>query len=94
MKNNRNLLQKLFNYVRPLWEVGGKISIHRTLAIAFSLDFITLGANAEGFALVEAGLIAALLALKSYFTLEHTKKNSTQSPQNINENGNSNQILD
>jgi hypothetical protein len=95
MKNNRNLLQKLFNYIRPLWEGNDeKISIRRCLAIAFSIDFIKLPAASEGFALVEAGLIAALLALTTYFNYVERSRDIINKPKTDIQNGNSNQILD
>lgn len=71
---------KLFKYIEPLWlGSNGKISIRRVLALAFSTDLIRNISHAiykweagKSYAEVamllglEAGLVAALLALTTY----------------------------
>lgn len=71
---------KLFKYLEPLWlGNNGKISIRRVLALAFSTDLIRNISHAiykweagKSYAEVamllglEAGLVAALLALTTY----------------------------
>jgi hypothetical protein len=71
---------KLFKYIEPLWlGKNGKISIRRVLALAFSIDLIRnlsqvisnweVGKSYADIAMLlglEAGLIAALLALTTY----------------------------
>lgn len=73
-------MKKLFKYVEPLWlGKNGKISIRRVLALAFSVDLIRnlsevianweVGKSYADIAMLlglEAGLIAALLALTTY----------------------------
>lgn len=71
---------KLFKYIEPLWlGSNGKISIRRVLALAFSTDLIRnishaiykweVGKSYAEVAMLlglEAGLVAALLALTTY----------------------------
>lgn len=71
---------KLFKYIEPLWlGSNGKISIRRILALAFSTDLIRnishaiykweIGKSYAEVAMLlglEAGLVAALLALTTY----------------------------
>jgi len=71
---------KLFKYIEPLWlGNNGKVSIRRVLALAFSTDLIRNISHAiykweagKSYAEVamllglEAGLVAALLALTTY----------------------------
>ncbi len=71
---------KLFKYIEPLWlGSNGKISIRRVLALAFSTDLIRnishaiykweIGKSYAEVAMLlglEAGLVAALLALTTY----------------------------
>ena len=73
-------MKKIFNYFEPLWLGNdGNISIRRVLALAFSIDFIRntsfaifkweVGKSYADVAMllgIEAGLIAALLALTTY----------------------------
>ena len=80
-------LKKFFKYLEPAWTGNdGKVSIRSVLAIMFSINLIMnltyavrrwdSGRSLEGLALVlgiEAGLIAGLLALKTY-------QNSTLKP--------------
>lgn len=82
-----NKIKKFFNYIQPLW-LGddNKISLKSTLAIAFSIDFISNlshaiykwedGRSMESLSLVlgiEAGLIVALLGLTAYSNLGFQK---------------------
>jgi hypothetical protein len=74
------VLKTLFKYIEPLWlGTNGKISIRRVLALAFSTDLIRnishaiykweAGKSYADVAMllgIEAGLIAALLALTTY----------------------------
>lgn len=73
-------MKKLFNYIEPLWlGKNGKVSIRRVLALAFSVDLIRnisyaiynweAGKSYAEVAMLlglEAGLVAALLALTTY----------------------------
>lgn len=73
-------MKQLFKYIEPLWlGRNGKMSIRRVLALCFSLDFMRnlshiihtweLGKSYADVAMLlglEAGLIAALLALTTY----------------------------
>ena len=78
-------MRKLFKYIEPMW-LGAKdqISIRRVLAIAFSIDYISSNSYAirhwgEGksfgelssLLMIEAGLIAALLALTTWQNLNN-----------------------
>ena len=70
----------IFRYFEPMWlGNNGKISIRKSLAIAFSIDFISnlsyivhrweLGKSYADVAMllgIEAGLIAALMSLTTY----------------------------
>ena len=82
---------KLFKYIEPLWlGSNGKISIRRILALAFSIDLIKNISHAihyweagKSYAEVamllglEAGLVAALLALTTYSQNLVSPKNDT-----------------
>lgn len=71
---------KLFKYIEPIWlGSNGKVSIRRVLALAFSTDLIRnishaiykweVGKSYAEVAMLlglEAGLVAALLALTTY----------------------------
>lgn len=75
-----SVIKKIFKYLEPLWSgPDNKISTRASLAIAFSIDFISnlshaiykweAGRTLEGLSLVlgiEAGLIVALLGLTTY----------------------------
>lgn len=78
---------KFFRYIENLW-VGKdrKPSIHRVLAIIFSINFLILithavyrwdaGKSMSDLALVlglEAGLIASLLGLTTYSNIQHRR---------------------
>lgn len=80
-------MKKIFKYLEPMW-LGSKnkVSIRRVLAIVFSVDFIEnisyvikkwdggkSVSDASMLLGIEAGLIAALLALTTY-TTSVTKK--------------------
>lgn len=84
-------LKRIFNYLAPLW-IGKdrRISLRSTLAIAFSIDFITnlrhaifkweAGRSLEGLSLtlgIEAGLIVGLLGLSTYQNLATFGKTDT-----------------
>jgi len=83
-------MRKIFKYIEPLWcGADGKMSIRATLAIAFSIDFISnlshaiykwdSGRTLEGLSLVlgiEAGLIIALLGLTTYQNMAAQKIDS------------------
>lgn len=86
-----NWIQQLFWYVEPMWlsSIDNKMSLRAVLAMAFSIDFISSlsfavrkwseGRSYEGLAMVlgiEAGLIAALLALTTY---QNTQSGITKS---------------
>ena len=73
-------MKKIFKYLEPMW-LGSKnkVSIRRVLAIVFSIDFIgnvsyvirrwDAGKSVSDASMllgIEAGLIAALLALTTY----------------------------
>jgi hypothetical protein len=86
----KKLFKEIFNYLQPLWcGVDGKISVRASLAIAFSVDFISNlshaiykwdgGRTLEGLSLVlgiEAGLIVALLGLTTYQNMAAQKIDS------------------
>ena len=97
-------MKKIFRYIEPLW-LGSKdqISIRRVLAIAFSIDYIMSNSYAvrhwgEGKSfgelssvlMIEAGLIAALLTLTTWSTI-NTKPDKRTSEQ-IHEYKSSEQI--
>lgn len=77
-------MKKLFRYIEPLWTgTDGRFSLRATLAIAFSIDFISnlshaiykwdAGRTLEGLSFVlgiEAGLIVALLGLTTYQNMQ------------------------
>lgn len=83
-------MKRVFNYIQPLWcGADGRISVRSTLAIAFSIDFISNlshaiykwdgGRTLEGLSLVlgiEAGLIIALLGLTTYQNMAAQKIDS------------------
>lgn len=83
-------MKKIFRYIEPLWQgADGKISVRSSLAIAFSIDFISNlshaiykwegGRTLEGLSLVlgiEAGLIVALLGLTTYQNMAAQKIDS------------------
>lgn len=78
----------VFKYFEPLWlGSNGKLSINKVLAIAFSIDFISnmsyivhrwsVGRSYAEVAMLlglEAALIAALLALKTYANMNMFNK--------------------
>lgn len=80
-------MKKLFKYIENLWlGVDGKVSLRASLAIAFSIDFISnlshsiykweAGRSLEGLSLVlgiEAGLIVALLGITAYSNISSQK---------------------
>lgn len=85
------MLKKIFKYLEPMW-LGNdnKISLRSVLAIAFSFDFMRnlthaiwkwdAGRSLEGLSLtlgIEAGLIVALLGLKTYQNMSIPKDTST-----------------
>lgn len=81
--NMKKYTVMVFNYFKPLWSGSdGRPSLRSSLAIIFSLDFISNlsfavykwedGKSFEGLAMVlgiEAGLIVALLGLTTYQNL-------------------------
>lgn len=84
-------LGKIFRYLEPAW-LGNdnKISLRSVLAIAFSIDFMRnlshaiwkwdAGRSLEGLSLtlgIEAGLIVALLGLKTYQNMTIPKDTTT-----------------
>jgi len=83
-------MRKIFGYIEPLWQGPDKrISLRSSLAIAFSVDFISNlshaiykwdgGRTLEGLSLVlgiEAGLIIALLGLTTYQNMAAQKIDS------------------
>jgi len=89
-------MRRVFKYIEPMW-LGAKdqISIRRVLAIAFSIDYISSNYYAvrhwgEGksfgelsaLLMIEAGLIAALLALTTWQNLSN-KSNGNRSDNSI-----------
>lgn len=81
-------MKKIFKYLEPIW-LGAKheVSIRRVLALAFSIDFIAnthhairhseAGQSHAEIAMllgIEAGLIAAMLSLTTYSSLNELKK--------------------
>jgi hypothetical protein len=78
-------MKKLFRYIEPLWlGKNKKVSIRSTLAIAFSINFMInlshavdkwqAGRSLSDLAMVlgiEAGLIAGLLALRTYQNVQY-----------------------
>lgn len=83
-----NLLTKIFKYLEPVW-IGnnGKPSIRKVLALAFAYDLMDnisyavqkfeVGKSLADVALVvgiEAGLIAGLLALQTYSSVNMFNK--------------------
>lgn len=85
--------EQLFKYIEPVWlGNNNKMSIRRVLALAFSVDFIRntshaiykweIGKSYSDVAMllgIEAGLIAALLALTTYTANSILKNNSNPS---------------
>lgn len=81
------MIKRIFKYIEPLWlGAYGKVSIRRVLAIAFSInmisnvDFIVRNweegrsyIDVSTLIMIEAGLIAALLALTTYSNVTKTK---------------------
>lgn len=89
-----NVLQKIFAYLEPLW-IGndGKISLRLTLSISFAINImfntnralkaIFAGASVADVALIlgiQAGLIAGLLALKTYQNTVETRVEAETDP--------------
>jgi len=79
------ILRKIFHYLESIW-VGadGRVSIKRSLALIFAIDLVCnlhysvfqweIGKSYSDAALllgIEAGLIAALLSLTTYSTIQH-----------------------
>lgn len=89
-RNSGNIVSKVFRYLEPLWIGKDKrISLRSTLSICFSIDFISnlshaiykwdAGRSLEGLSLtlgIEAGLIVALLGLKTYQNMIVTKSDN------------------
>ena len=87
----KNIILKIFKYIEPLWlGSNNKLSIRRTLALAFSIDLISnmsfaihkweIGksyAELSSALLIEAGLIAACLSLTTYSAIVNKKIDST-----------------
>jgi hypothetical protein len=87
-------MKKLFRYIEPLWlGKNGKVSIRSTLAIAFSWNFMwnlthavrkwDNGKSISDVAMVlgiEAGLIAGLLALRTYQNTQFESRNGSVTP--------------
>lgn len=85
--------KRILKYLEPLWTGDdNKISLRAVLAIAFSIDFMRnlshaiwkwdVGRSLEGLSLtlgIEAGLIVALLGLKTFQTLSNYGKVDQQS---------------
>jgi len=79
------ILRKIFHYFESTWTgADGKVSIKRLLALIFSIDLVRnlhysvfqweIGKSYSDAALllgIEAGLIAALLSLTTYSTIQH-----------------------
>jgi hypothetical protein len=88
------MLKSLWKYLRPMWEGrDNKISIKRVLALAFTIDLISNAsysihkweagrsiADAAMLLGIEAGLIASLLGMTSYFNMKE-RQSETQTPQ-------------
>jgi hypothetical protein len=96
-------MKKIFKYIEPIWlGRNGKISIRSTLAIGFSWNFMWNlshavakwddGRSMSDLALVlgiEAGLIASLLALRTYQNVQNDSRfGAYGSPYNNNQNNN------
>lgn len=84
-------LYKIFKYIEPLWlGRNKKVSIRSVLAIAFSINFMVNLQIEEGKLMIEAGLIASLLALRTYAAVQGEKiqaenKESKRQPDNPDE---------
>lgn len=91
-------MKRFFKYIENLWiGVDGKPSLRASLAIAFSIDFISntshaiykwdAGRTLEGLSLVlgiEAGLITALLSITAYSNISSQKIDATSSDTKVN----------
>lgn len=61
------ILYKIFKYIEPIWlGKNKKVSIRSVLALAFSINFMLNLHIDDSKLMIEAGLIAALLALRTY----------------------------
>lgn len=94
------MIKKIFLYIEPIWlGADNKISIRRTLAIAFSIDFTLkltrivyvweIGksyADARILLGIEAGLIIAMLSLATYSNSIQQKIDSNGRSDNSSEN--------
>lgn len=82
---------KLFKYIEPIWlGTNGKLSIRRVLTLIFSFNLVwnitevinnpKLNTTYSDIAVllgIEAGLIAALMSLTTYSTVQKNTKGST-----------------
>lgn len=93
LENTHRKMSKIFKYIEPMWlGKDDQISIRRVLAIAFSIDYITNNfyaihhwndnssfAELSSLLMIEAGLIAALLALTTWQTINSNDRSNNSS---------------
>ena len=93
------MIGRIFKYLEPMWLGNDKrVSIRRVLAIIFSIDFVknisfvihnwVSGQSYADIAMLlglEAGLIAALLALTTYANMIKKSETTTSYPTSPNE---------
>jgi len=91
------MIKRFFRYIEPIWlGADDKVSIRRVLALAFSVDFILNESYAirhwvagqdlgqlSSVLMIEAGLIAALLTLTTWQTLNYNTKSNGNRSNNI-----------
>lgn len=73
-------LIKFFRYIEPLWlGRNKKLSIRSVLALAFSINFMVNSNRGADKLIIDAGLITALLALRTYTFTQSDKLDKNQS---------------